>query len=99
IVQETINSADAKPQPASETIKQPDEGQKPQAASSLEEELFGGLDSKADEARKQSEQIDKFFTFNKKNEEFQKLLDREYEKIKSGNILSEEMNTAAAASE
>lgn len=68
-------------------------------ASSLEEELFGGLDSKADETRKQSEEIDKFFTFHKKNEEFQKLLDQEYEKIKSGNILSDEMDTAAAASE
>lgn len=68
-------------------------------ASTLEEELFGGLDSKTDEARKQSEEIDKFFTFHKKNEEFQKLLDQEYEKIKSGNILTEEMNTAVAASE
>ncbi len=66
---------------------------------SLEEELFGDLDSKADETKKQSEEIDKFFTFHKKNEEFQKLLDQEYEKIKSGNILTEEMNTAAAASE
>ena len=96
---EVFAPAEAKWQPVSEAAKPPEEGQKPQAASSLEEELFGGLDSKADEARKQSEQIDKFFTFNKKNEEFQKLLDREYEKIKSGNILSEEMNTAAAASE
>lgn len=69
------------------------------ASSSLEEELFGNLDSKTDEARKQSEEIDKFFTFHKKNEEFQKLLDQEYEKIKSGNILSEEMNTAEAVSE
>lgn len=68
-------------------------------ASSLEEELFGGLENKTDEARKQSEEIDKFFTFHKKNEEFQRLLDQEYEKIKSGNILSEEMDTAAAASE
>ncbi|MCQ4635601.1 zinc ribbon domain-containing protein [Anaerovorax odorimutans] len=100
---EVFTPADTKWQPNAETPEQPaaatEETQKPQAASSLEEELFGGLDSKADEARKQSEQIDKFFTFNKKNEEFQKLLDREYEKIKSGNILAEEMNTAAAASE
>lgn len=72
---------------------------KKEAATSLEEELFGGLDSKTDEAKKQAEEIDKFFTFHKKNEEFQKLLDQEYEKIKSGNILTEEMNTAAAASE
>lgn len=68
-------------------------------ASPLEESLFGELDSKTDEARKQSEEIDKFFTFHKKNEQFQKLLDQEYEKIKSGNILSDEMDTAAAVSE
>lgn len=32
----------------------------------------------------QEKKIDKFYTFNKKNEEFQKLLDREYEKIRRG---------------
>lgn len=32
----------------------------------------------------QTGRIDRFFTFNKKNEEFQQLLDREYEKIKNG---------------
>ena len=65
----------------------------------LEEELFGDIGSKADETRKQSEEIDKFFTFHKKNEEFQKILDREYEKVKSGNIITEEINTAEAVSE
>ena len=68
-------------------------------ASALEEELFGNIESKANETRKQSEEIDKFFTFHKKNEEFQKILDREYEKVKSGNILTEEMNAAEAVSE
>jgi len=66
---------------------------------SLEDELFGDIGSKADETRKQSEEIDKFFTFHKKNEEFQKILDREYEKVKSGNIITEEMNAAEAVSE
>ncbi len=65
----------------------------------LEAELFGDIESQADETRKQSEEIDKFFTFHKKNEEFQKILDREYEKVKTGNIITEEMNEAAAASE
>lgn len=65
----------------------------------LEDTLFSGLESKTDEARKQAEQIDKFFTFNQKNEEFQKLLDQEYEKIKSGNILEDEKNTAEAEAE
>lgn len=75
------------------------EDMEPPSETGLEEELFGSLDSKTDEARKQSEEIDKFFTFHKKNEEFQKLLDQEYEKIKSGNILADEMDTAEAASE
>ena len=48
--------------------------------------------------RKQSEEIDKFFTFHRKNEEFQKILDREYEKVKTGNIITEEMNAADVAS-
>lgn len=67
--------------------------------SSLEQELFGDLNDKTDETRKQSEEIDKFFTFHQKNEEFQKILDREYEKVKSGNILTEEINAAEVASE
>lgn len=61
--------------------------------------LFGNLDSKADETRKQSEEIDKFFTFHQKNEEFQKILDREYEKVKSGNIIAEEISAAEAGAE
>ena len=38
----------------------------------------------------QNEQIDKFYTFNKKNEEFQKLLDKEYEKVKGSEFVNEE---------
>lgn len=67
--------------------------------SELEAELFGDIESKADETRKQSEEIDKFFTFHKKNEEFQKILDREYEKVKTGNIITEEISAADAVSE
>lgn len=36
--------------------------------------------------------IDKFYTFNKKNEEFQALLDREYERIRNGRTDSEELS-------
>lgn len=61
--------------------------------------IFGNLDNKADETRKQSEEIDKFFTFHQKNEEFQKILDREYEKVKSGNIIAEELSAAEAGAE
>jgi hypothetical protein len=46
----------------------------------LEEALFS--DMRASE--KADGNIDKFYTFNKKNEEFQKLLDREYEKFSNG---------------
>lgn len=81
----------AAPEKKTEPVQEP--------LSGLEERLFGDLDNKTDEARKQSEEMDKFFTFHKKNEEFQKLLDQEYEKIKSGNMLSEEMDTATMASE
>jgi hypothetical protein len=69
------------------------------APAKLEEELFGNLDLKADTTRKQAEEIDKFFTFNKKNEEFQSLLNKEYEKIKTGNVLSDELDKANVLSE
>jgi len=36
------------------------------------------------EARRDTARIDKFYTFNQKNEEFQKLLDREYERVNKG---------------
>lgn len=65
----------------------------------LNDTLFGQLDNKTDEARKQSEEIDKFFTFNKKNEAFQQLLDQEYQKAKSGNILENELSQAEVATE
>lgn len=50
-------------------------------AASFEEELFQEME---DEARRLREKnIDRFFTFSRKNEEFQKLLDREYEKFRT----------------
>lgn len=49
----------------------------------LEEELFRPKDSINDKIHTPvEEQIDKFYTFSKKNEEFQKLLDKEYERLK-----------------
>ena len=47
----------------------------------LEKELFDD---------RKTTRVDKFYTFNKKNEEFQELLDKEYEKFKRGELLSEE---------
>ncbi len=52
-----------------------------------------------DEGVAQAKTIDKYYTFNQKNEEFQKLLDKEYEKIKSGNIIGDEQATADKAAE
>ena len=41
-----------------------------------------------------ADRIDKFYTFNRKNEEFQQLLNREYEKVKSGNVIQNELSQA-----
>ena len=46
-----------------------------------------------------AERIDKFYTFKKKNEEFQQLLNREYEKIKAGNVIGQEISEAEEAAE
>lgn len=58
---------------------------------SLEDEIFGNLDkripgegAKSSGNTENSGRIDKFYTFNKKNEAFQALLDEEYERIKNG---------------
>ncbi|MBQ0079357.1 MAG: zinc-ribbon domain-containing protein [Eubacterium sp.] len=59
---------------------------------SLESELFG--DAEIPEEMSAAERIDKFYTFNRKNEEFQQLLNREYSKVKSGNAIGAEMTMA-----
>ena len=47
-----------------------------------------------------ADKIDKFYTFSRKNEEFQQLLNREYDKIKGGNPIEQEKAIAdKAASE
>jgi hypothetical protein len=51
----------------------------PQTAA-FEEELFREISDESSRIREQN--IDRFFTFSRKNEEFQKLLDREYEKFR-----------------
>lgn len=55
----------------------------------LERELFQDIRETssamdAEERKKQTAKIDQFYTFNRKNEEFQRLLDREYEKYRAG---------------
>lgn len=50
---------------------------------SLEEELFKEISN--GDILENTDKIDKFYTFNKKNEEFQQLLDLEYNKLKGEN--------------
>ena len=55
----------------------------------LEDEIFAEASlvesiPSGDDSHKKTTKVDKFYTFNKKNEEFQKLLDKEYDKIKTG---------------
>lgn len=49
------------------------------AAAFLEEELFREMRDESNRIKESN--IDRFFTFSRKNEEFQKLLDKEYEKF------------------
>ena len=54
----------------------------------LEQELFGegyhGLDAMSDDVKaKNTAQLEKFYTYNQKNEAFQELLDQEYERLKT----------------
>jgi len=46
-----------------------------------------------------SDKIDKFYTFNRKNEEFQQLLNKEYEKARNGNPIESEMTQAEKLAE
>ena len=55
----------------------------------LERDLFG--DNLAEEVEaEETKKIDKFYTLYRKNEEFQRLLDEEYEKLKHGGLTDEE---------
>jgi len=64
----------------------------------LHTSLFGQTPAEPEELSA-AERIDKFYTFNKKNEEFQQLLNREYEKIKAGNVIGQEISEAEEAAE
>ena len=46
-----------------------------------------------------AERIDKFYTFNRKNEEFQQLLNQEYDKIKEGGAINDEISQAEQLAE
>ena len=62
----------------------------------LERDLFGdSLDEEVE--AEETKKIDKFYTLYRKNEEFQRLLDEEYEKLKHGGGLTEEEKQAVDA--
>ena len=62
----------------------------------LERDLFGETLTEEVEAE-ETKKIDKFYTLYRKNEEFQRLLDEEYEKLKHGGGLTEEEKAAVDA--
>ena len=62
----------------------------------LERDLFGDALSEEAEAE-ETKKIDKFYTLYRKNEEFQRLLDEEYEKLRHGGGLTEEEKQAVDA--
>ncbi len=62
----------------------------------LERDLFGDTLTEEVEAE-ETKKIDKFYTLYRKNEEFQRLLDEEYEKLKHGGSLTEEEKAAVDA--
>ena len=62
----------------------------------LERDLFGDALDEEVEAE-ETKKIDKFYTLYRKNEEFQRLLDEEYEKLKHGGGLTEEEKQAVDA--
>jgi len=61
----------------------------------LEKEIFQQAKPKLDpQEMSAAERIDKFYTFNTKNEEFQKLINNEYQRVKSGNAIQHEISQA-----
>ena len=84
--------------PVLEEVPMPKEVKETDALSleELERDLFG--DNPAEEVEaEETKKIDKFYTLYRKNEEFQRLLDEEYEKLKHGGGLTEEEKAAVDA--
>ena len=66
----------------------------------LEKEVFKNIvPEKNPQDMSAAERIDKFYTFNKNNEEFQKLINSEFQRIKSGNAIEHEISQAEKAAE
>ncbi len=66
----------------------------------LEEEILRPAEQqKTPEEMSAAERIDKFYTFNSKNEAFQKLINSEYERVKAGNAIEHELSQAEKLAE
>ncbi len=64
----------------------------------LEKEVFKSVEpEKSPQEMSAAERIDKFYTFNRNNEEFQKLINSEFQRIKSGNAIEHEISQAEKA--
>lgn len=80
-------------QPAVQDI--PQEPENVITGADLEKEVFKNIEPANDpQEMSAAERIDKFYTFNKKNEEFQKLINNEYQRVKSGNAIGHELSQA-----
>lgn len=76
----------AVPSAAANTSAKNEDDEPPMTAEELERDLFGenyrGLGSMSpDDSLKSTSQLEKFYTYNRKNEEFQQLLDQEYARL------------------
>lgn len=61
----------------------------------LEKEVFGQPQPPQNrEEMSAMEKVNSFYTLNQKNEEFQKLIDAEYQRVKSGNAIEHELSEA-----
>lgn len=76
----------AAPSAVADAAAESEDDEPPMTAEELERDLFGenyrGLGSMSpDDSLKSTSQLEKFYTYNRKNEEFQQLLDQEYARL------------------
>lgn len=82
----TFTAPPATPSAAADAPAENEDDEPPMTAEELERDLFGenyrGLGSMSpDDSLKSTSQLEKFYTYNRKNEEFQQLLDQEYARL------------------
>ena len=89
-ISDTLGNADSLIQPEQNVVTD----------KTLEEELLKPFEQqKSPEEMSAAERIDKFYTFNSKNEAFQKLINSEYERVKAGNAIEHELSQAEKLAE